>query len=145
MRVPHLPEQPAEVAIRKLEHRQSYMAKAPYQRKSRRRALSDFALRLCPVTWLGPAIIKAHDKYEYKKDRREKEEVYVEYQVKRKMSVDTAMATRTNSFASLTPASHPPPVSCWKPVPERVEVGGMDDPLLKTRDPWSLPPIEEMI
>jgi len=115
-----LPSKPAETALRKLKNRRSYMNKAPFQRKSKKKALSDAALKLCPASWLGPAIIKAHDKYEYKRDRKHTQEVYTEWQEKRGRS---GKFTSANSMVTVE----------WSPLDGDVE-----------GDPWALPPIEEI-
>ena len=77
-----LPTSPLPTStIRKLQNRRSYMARAPFQQhRSARQHLADLALRLCPVVWLGPAILRAHDMHEYERDRRRLHEVYVGYQ-----------------------------------------------------------------
>ena len=121
-----LPSQPAETVIRKLERRQSYLAKAPYQRKSKKKALGDAAMRLSPATWFGPAILKAHERYEYRRARKHTEELYAEYQEKR--------STRQNSMASSTVWSDTAPALLdWSPLWSTDE-----------EDPWKLPPIEEI-
>lgn len=122
-----LPDHPAETALKKLHHRRSYMAKAPYQRRSKWKALHDKGLKLCPASWLGPAIIKAHDKYEYKRDRKHTQEVYIEWQEKRGR---IRRSTSANSIVGLE--THPAPVE-WSPLDGEEEA-----------DPWALPPIEEM-
>lgn len=122
-----LPSHPAETAMKKLHNRRSYMKKAPFQRKSKRKAISDAALKLCPASWLGPTIIKAHDKYEYKRDRKHTEEVHTVWQEKRGRS---GKSTSTNSIVGLD--THPAPVE-WTPLDGEADV-----------DPWALPPIEEI-
>ncbi|KAL2055649.1 hypothetical protein ABVK25_003891 [Lepraria finkii] len=117
-----LPEQPADVAIRKLRNRCSYMAKAPFQRKSKKRALHDKALKLAPATWLGPTIIKAHDRYQYQKDRELTKAVYEEYHERRENSGST--------IAMKDLETQPAPLD-WSL---------MDDDGYET-DPWKLPPI----
>ncbi|KAL9636653.1 MAG: hypothetical protein Q9164_002688 [Protoblastenia rupestris] len=125
------------MAIRKLQHRQSYMAKAPYQRKSRKRAIGDAAMKLCPASWLVPTIIKAHENYEYRKDRKAKEEVYTKYQEKRKASVSTTRTTLQSSVDDMPLYGHPHrEVKAWSPLAV--------DPLKQTNDPWVLPPINEI-
>ena len=122
-----LPDQPAEKALMKLQSRRSYIAKAPYQRKTKWKALRDKGLKLCPASWLGPTILKAHDKHQYKKDRQHTQEVFVEWQEKRGRS---GKSTIVNSVVGLethlAPLEHNPLVE--------------DD----GRDPWALPSIEEM-
>lgn len=103
------------------------MKKAPFQRKSKKKAIGDAAMKLCPTTWLGPVIIKAHDKYEYKRDRKHTQEVHKEWQGKRGRS---GKSTTVNSIVGLE--THPAPVE-WSPL------DGEED-----ADPWALPPIEEM-
>ncbi len=113
-----LPENPSDVAIKKLRNRCSYMAKAPYQRKSKKKAFHDKALKLSPATWLGPAIIKAHDRYQYKKDRKYTQQVYQEYQERREYS-DSTIAMQ-------------PALVDWPIVnDEGYQI-----------DPWKLPPID---
>lgn len=117
-----LPEQPADVAIRKLRNRCSYMAKAPFQRKSKKKALHDKALKLAPATWLGPTIIKAYDRYQYKKDRERTQAVYEEYHEK-KENIASTIALKDLDI---------------QPAP-------LDWPLVNDdgyeMDPWKLPPI----
>ncbi|MCJ1454930.1 hypothetical protein MMC28_005283 [Mycoblastus sanguinarius] len=122
-----LPSAPAELAVRKLQNRRSYMAKAPFQRRSKKRALGDTVMKLCPATWLGPVIINAHDKYEYKKDRQRTEEVHVEFLERRKNSVST------NDAVLADMETYPAPIE-WCPY------DGRD----WERDPWRLPPMEEI-
>ncbi|KAL8823794.1 MAG: hypothetical protein Q9191_005545 [Dirinaria sp. TL-2023a] len=121
-----LPIQPTEMVIRKLERRQSYMAKAPYQRKSRKQALGDAAMRLSPATWFGPVILRAHERYEYRRARKHTEDLYTEYQEKK--------STRQNSAASSTTGSDIAPAPFdWSPLWSSDE-----------EDPWKLPPVEEI-
>ena len=117
---------PAETVIRKLERRQSYMANAPYQRKSKKKALGDVALRLSPATWFGPLILKAHERYEYRRARKHTEELYAEYQEKR--------STRQSSMAGSTVG--------FDTAPARVHWSLLWSDELN--DPWKLPPIEEI-
>ena len=132
-----LQSQPTEAAIRKLQQRQSYLAKAPYQRRSKKKAIGDAAMKLCPTTWLAPTIIRAHDNYEYRKDRKAKEEVYMKYQEMRSASISTAHATGRSSYDNFGVS-----------VDGRKERSGWSfidgDPLEKTDDPWALPPIDEI-
>lgn len=117
-----LPEDPSSVAITKLRNRCSYMAKAPYQRKSKKKALHDKAMKLLPATWLGPTIIRVHDRYQYKKDRNYTQKVYQEYQERREYS-DTTIAIHDYDM-------QPAPAD-WPIVnDEGYEI-----------DPWKLPPI----
>lgn len=124
-----LPPKPAETALEKLHSRHSYMNKAPYQRKSRKRALHDAFLKVCPASWLGPTIIKQHDKHEYKRDRKRTKEVYTEFQQKRGRSTGGS-STSANSIVGLE--TYLAPLDCGPP--------SLDD----EDDPWKLPPIEEI-
>ena len=118
----------AEHAVQKLQKRDSYMKKAPYQQhKTRRQAFKDAVMRLNPCTWFAPPIIKAHDRYEYEKDRKHTEEVYVECQQKRKESLPPTKAI-------LDLDTHPAPLE----IPKKSGDG-------KLADPWALPPPEEII
>ena len=125
--------------IRKLEARRSYMAKAPFQQhKSKKQFLGDIAMKLCPVIWLGLAVIRAHDKHEYKRDRRYVEEVHVEYQEHKSRKNSYVGANGSGSIVDLQ--TYPAPVE-WTPSdddPWRSEEG-------KTEDPWQLPPFNEII
>lgn len=117
-----LPEDPSSVAITKLRNRCSYMAKAPYQRKSKKKALHDKAMKLLPATWLGPTIIRVHDRYQYKKDRNYTQKVYQEYQERREYS-DTTIAIHDYDMQ--------PAPGDWPIVNDQgYEI-----------DPWKLPPI----
>ena len=117
-----LPEDPSDVAIRKLRNRCSYMAKAPYQRKSKKKALRDKALKLSPATWLGPTIIRVHDRYQYKKDRKYTQQVYQEYQERREFS---------DSTIAIHDFDTQPALVDWPIVnDEGYQI-----------DPWKLPPI----
>ncbi len=129
-----LPKQPAEHVIRKLEKRQSYLAKAPYQqnkleRKSRRKALNDYIMKLCPTTWVAPAVIKAHDRWEYDRDRKYVHEVHVHYQETRKKD---PISTR-NSIGKLIDIQ-----------PAALEIPPTDGDE-ESADPWKLPPIEDFV
>ena len=128
-----IPSEPTEVAIRKLHRRQSYVARAPYQRKSKRQAIGDAALKCCPATWLGPAIIKAHELYEYRKDRRAKEKVYNEYWGKRRVS-KSIRESSIDDLAFLSPCRKE--TIGWSPLAV--------DPLKQTDDPWLLPPVGQL-
>lgn len=129
-----LPKQPAEHLVRRLEKRQSYLAKAPYQqnklkKKSKRKALNDLIMKLCPTTWVAPVVIQAHDRWEYDRDKKYVQEVHVQYQEKRKKD---PMSTR-NSIGKLVDIR-----------PVALEIGPIEgnDSLV---DPWKLPPIEDPI
>ena len=129
--------------ISKIEKRQSYLANAPFQRKSKRRALSDAAMKLSPSSWIGLSILKAHDIQEYKKDKKRTEEVYEQYQERRKMSLSTNKnmqgsigTTRESSIGGSLSTSYWKETTGWNPTPV--------DPLDKTNDPWALPPMHEL-
>lgn len=124
-----LRSQSAESIVYKLERRQSYLAKAPHQPRSRKRALSDAALKLSPASWLGPVIIKAHERYEYRKARKYTEGLHADYQEKRRSS-----STRENSLSSLMVALDTAPA----PIEFNPGMVGEEE------DPWKLPPIEEI-
>ena len=135
-----LPFPPGDAVIRKLQERQSYLEKAPYQRKSKKKAIGDAIMKLNPATWCGPTILKAHDIHEYNKDRKKTQEVYVESQERRKMSVSmvrtTMETTRETSVDGSLCASCRKESMGWRPANA--------DPLELTDDPWSLPPISEL-
>lgn len=129
-------------AIRKLEHRRSYMAKAPFQQhKSKKKYLGDVAMKFCPATWLGPAIIRLNDKYEYKKDRKHVQEVYVEYQEHMSRKNSLIGADGRGSIVDLH--TYLAPVE-WTPLED-----SRQDPWRnakeKTEDPWRLPPVNEIV
>ena len=102
-------------------------------------------MKLCPVIWLAPAIIRAHDKHEYEKDKKHVHGVYVEYQEhkSRKNSLVIGAGGR-GSIVDLR--IYPAPVE-WVPA----ELGGpwYRDPwwseTIVTEDPWQLPPMNEII
>lgn len=126
-----LPKQPAEHVVRRLEKRQSYLAKAPYQqnklgKKSKRQALNYFITKFCPTTWVAPAVIKAHDRWEYERDRKYVEGVHVHYQEKRKKNPVSARNS-IGKFVDIRPAA--------------LEITAADEDDNEV-DPWKLPPIE---
>ena len=138
-----LPVPLSKDAINKLQRRQSYLANAPFQRKSKRRALSDAAMKLFPSSWIGPPILKAHDMHEYKKDKKRTEKVYEHYQEKRQTSLSTTKTTEgTIGTTRESSVGGSPSASCGR------EATGRDptrvDPLEKTNDPWALPPMQEL-
>ncbi len=122
-----LATKPAEQAVQKLQKRESYMKKAPFQQhKSRKQAFNDAVMRLNPCTWFAPPIIKAHDRFEYNRDRKHTEEIYVECQQKRKESLPP-----TKAILGLD--THPAPLEIpSKPGDEELA------------DPWKLPPPDEI-
>ena len=118
------------------------MAKAPYQQpKSKKKLLRDTAMKLCPVIWLAPAIIRAHDKHEYEKDRKYVHDVYVGYQEHKSRKNSLVGAGGRGSIVDLH--IYPAPVE-WVPLeypsrdPWRSENVAMEDP-------WQLPPANEII
>ena len=118
----------AEHAVHKLQKRDSYLKKAPYQQhKSRKQVFNDAIMRLNPCTWFAPPILKAHDRFEYEQDRRLREEVYEECQQKRKESLPPTKAI-------LDLAIHPAPLE----IPKKEEDGELVDP-------WQLPPPSEIV
>lgn len=122
-----IPTQPAEHAVRKLQHRQSYMARASYQKhKSRKQTLCDTILRLSPATWLGPMIIKAYDRWEYKRDKKHTQEVFEKSMEKRGTSL-----LLTEKIADLE--TQPAPLDC-----------DIRDAKGRVVDPWRLPPMSEI-
>ena len=128
--------------IRKLQNRRSYMSKAPYQQhKSKRKYLGDVAMKFCPATWLGPAIIRAHDKYEYKKDRKHVQEVYVEYQEHKSRKNSCVGASGSGSIVDLH--TYPAPVE-WTPLEDPKRSPWLDEKV-KMEDPWQLPPVNEIV
>ena len=76
----NLPHPTTSCALHYLERRSSHLARAPYQQhRPVKQKLSDAAMRLNPTTWVAPAILRAHDVHEYKKDRQKVEEQYQSY------------------------------------------------------------------
>ncbi|KAL6719550.1 hypothetical protein ACLMJK_003791 [Lecanora helva] len=117
----------AEQAVQKLQKRDSYMKKAPYQQhKTRKQAFNDAVMRLNPCTWFAPPIIKAHNRYEYEQDRKHTEEVYAECQEKRKAALPPTKA-----------------ILDLETVPAPLEIPKLpgDGKLV---DPWELPPPSEI-
>ena len=97
---------PAEATITYLEKRSSYMAKAPYiQKKPVKRKITDSAMYLSPVTWVGPTILRAHDAHEYKKDRRRME---AEYEGNQKSREKMARPQAGEGMAMRPPMPVPP-------------------------------------
>ena len=118
------------------------MAKAPYQQhKSKKKLLHDTAMKLCPVLWLAPAIIRAHDKHEYEKDRKYVREVYVEYQEHRSRKNSLVGARGSGSIVDLH--IYPAPVE-WMPL-ERTKGDPWRSGKAMLEDPWQLPPIDEIV
>lgn len=75
--IPAVPHPTTACTIDYLERRSSYMAKVPYQqRRPVKQKISDAAMHLSPATWFTPAILRAHDAHEYKKDRKRLEQQY---------------------------------------------------------------------
>lgn len=127
--------------IRKLQNRRSYMDKAPYQQhKSKKKYLSDAALKLSPTTWLAPAIIRAVDKYEYKKDRRYVHGVYVEYQEHLSRKNSLVGAHGGGSIVDLH--TYPAPV---ERTPLEEEKQDPWNEKVRIEDPWRLPPVNEIV
>lgn len=114
--LPPLPHPTTTCTVHYLERRSSYLAKAPYQQnRPAKQKISDAAMLLSPATWVTPAILRAHDAHEYKKDRKRLDQQYQSYRheqlVKQKMlreregtsSGDTfRTGTMTNS-STMTP------------------------------------------
>ena len=118
------------------------MDKAPYQQhKSKKKYLNDVALKLSPATWLAPAIIRFNDKYEYRKDKKYVQEVYVEYQEHMSRKNSLVGARGRGSIVDLH--TYPAPVERTKLEEEEKRdpwgelVGGVD--------PWRLPPVSEIV
>ena len=116
--------------------------------RSKKELLHDTAMKLCPALWLTPAIVRAHEKHEYEKDRKRLQEVYVGYQElhskdgeNRKDSIGGGKGGRRVAVADLLD-TYPAPLEWvaledpWRD-PWRYET-------LTEEDPWLLPPIEEM-
>ena len=135
----HLPPDPSALALQKLRARHSYMSRAPYQQhKTRKQVIGDKVLRLCPATWLGPVILRGHERWEYRRTRREKERVHgewVERKERREGGVGSGSGggagTRASSVVGLRTELK---AREWSPLDE--EGGG--------GDPWRLLPVEEM-
>lgn len=108
--------------VRKLEHRRSYLAKAPHQARSKKQALRDTILKLSPSTWLAPVILKAHAEYEYKQARQQAEKLHLQYEERRKSGI----LMSTNSLVALGTVLAP-----VEPIPR----SGCE-----MEDPWKLPP-----
>lgn len=112
--------------VRKLESRESYLRKAPYQRRSKKRALSDTLMKLSPATWLGRIFLKHHVQHEYRHDKEQAEGIYEDYKKRRgsgkPMSTNSLVALET----TLAPVEAPP-------LSSPVDI-----------DPWKLPPAEQI-
>lgn len=129
-----LPKEPAEHVIRKLEKRQSYLANARFQqnkleKKSKKKALNDLIMKLYPTTWVAPVVIRAHDRWEYDRDRKYVQAVHLQYQEKRKKDPTSAR----NSIGKLLDIQ-----------PAALEIIPTDEDE-KSVDPWKLPPIEDLV
>ena len=112
--------------VRKLEDRHAYLENARYQRRSIRQALSDAIMKISPATWLGRYILKAHALHEYKKDKKQAEGIFEEYQERR----GSGKPMSTNSIVALE--------TILAPV-EMIPCNGR-----RESDPWRLPPAEEI-
>ena len=130
--------------ILKLEARRSYMAKSPFQQhKTKRKFLSDAAMRLHPATWFAPALIRAHDKYEYKRDRKYLQDVYVEYQSHKIQKNSFIGANGSGSVVDLR--TYLAPVERTALEEEYSEWDPWVFAGVVLEDPWQLLPVEEMI
>ena len=112
--------------VRKLEDRHAYLENARCQRRSIRQALSDAIMKISPATWLGRYILKAHALHEYKKDRKQAEGIFEEYQQRR----GSGRPMSTNSIVALETILAP-----VEPIPSSSR---------RESDPWRLPPAEEI-
>ncbi|CAF9929986.1 MAG: hypothetical protein ALECFALPRED_004499 [Alectoria fallacina] len=128
----------------RLQNRRSYMAKAPFQQhKPLKRALSDVAMKFCPVIWLGPYIIRAHDKAEYEKDRKYVQEVYIEYQEHRSRK-NSVLGAASGGGSVVDLQTYLAPVECvnW----ERRDLWRQERVVaVEEDDPWRLPPPNEIV
>lgn len=111
------------------------------QHKSKRKLLYDTALKFCPVFWFAPAIIRAHDKHEYEKDRKYVEEVYVDYQEHRSRKSSLVGAGGRGSIADLHTYLAP---TEWTPSRDLRRDPWRSDKFV-TDDPWQLPPVNEIV
>ena len=128
-------------SIRRLKSRHSYMTKASHQQhKSKKKLLHDTAMKFCPAIWLAPAIIRAHEKHEYEKDRKHVQEVYIGYQEHRSRKNSFVGAGGRGSIVDLH--TYPAPLE-WPPVEDLSWDPWRYETLMK-EDPWLLPPINEM-
>lgn len=123
--------------IRKLQNRRSHMARAPYQQhRSTRRHLADLALRLCPAVWLGPAILRAHDRREYERDRRRVRDVYLGYRERRGRKGSVAVLGGAGGGGSVVDLRTFLAPLEWVPVMVEGEADGDGDGGGEERDPW---------
>ena len=104
-----IPHPTTTCALHYLERRSSHLATAPYQQhRPVKQKLSDAAMRLDPTTWVAPAILRAHDVHEYKKDRRKVEEQYRSYrheQVSRSKGYSKGENSGFDTDASTSPTT----------------------------------------
>ena len=122
-----LPTEPCEQVVRKLQQRQSYLGKAPYQKhKTKKQTVCVTIMKLSPKTWLAPIIIKAYEQWEYKRDRKHTQEVFEKSLEKR----GTALLV-TEEIADLD--TQPAPLDCE-----------LKDEEGRVLDPWVLPPVAEI-
>ena len=101
--LPPLPLPTTTCTIHYLERRSSYLAKVPYQQnRPVKQKISDAAMRLSPATWLTPAILRAHDAHEYKKDRRRLDQQYQSHRHEQLMREKRSIGEREGSFSADT-------------------------------------------
>lgn len=128
--------------IRRLQTRNSYMANAPFQQhKSKRKFLHDKAMKLCPVFWFAPAIVRAHDKHEYEKDKKHVQDVYVGYQEHKSRKDSFVGAGGRGSIVDLH--TYPAPVE-WAPA-ESQQRDPWRSEKVEGEDPWLLRPPKEIV
>lgn len=115
------------------------MAKAPFeQHRSKKKLLGDIAMKLWPVNWFGPAIIRAHDKHQYEKDRKHVRDVFVEFRERRSRKSSVVGAGGSGSVVDLNTFLAP-----VEDVPLKGDLWRRRDG--ETADPWLLPPANEII
>ena len=127
------------------------MAKAPFeQHKSKRKLLRETAMKCCPFLWFAPAIVRAHDKSEYEKDRKYVQDVYVGYQEHHRSRKNSCLgAGGRGSIVDLN--IYPAPVD-WAPgvgARARRDLWPVEKVLVeekeKEEDPWQLLPMNEIV
>lgn len=126
--------------VHKLESRNSYLSKAPYQRRSRTRALRDTAMKLSPTSWIGPIILKIHARSEYKKDKKETEHLHEEYEERR----ESGKPMSTNAVVALNTTLAPIESTAVAMEAGMTPVESVIPGRKTDSDPWKLPPTAEL-
>ena len=100
-------------------------------------------MKLCPVFWFAPAIIRAHDKHEYEKDKKHVQEVFVDYQEHHKSrKKDTPVGS--GGRGSIVDLHTYPAAVEWAPA-ESPQRDPWRSESVEGEDPWLLRPAGEIV